>query len=203
MTELLVMKNAVSSLEETSFGGVPVKNKGNDFEWPVCKTCDGPMQYLFRVATPLGLEQVFMCQNEPGLCDEWDANEGGNRVVVLKPKSLEVVKPPEHGETSRGDSYGVSVQTVDSNDYDVAREAWHDNEANTEYVLGKLKGQAFWIQGDETPNCDACNNKMQFVGQFEEGPDTDHSQSMNLGGGGVGYLFDCSTCTTAKFLFQC
>jgi hypothetical protein len=61
----------------TRTGGVPHTPSG--FEWPQCRECAGPMQFLAQVsladaeAGSAGLLSIFMCQNDPGLCDEWDA----------------------------------------------------------------------------------------------------------------------------------
>ncbi|MFF4810949.1 DUF1963 domain-containing protein [Micromonospora chersina] len=52
------------------------------FEWPRCRECEGPMQFLAQIcladADPgsAGLLSIFMCQNEPGLCEEWEAAAG-------------------------------------------------------------------------------------------------------------------------------
>ena len=68
-------------------------------------------------------------------------------------------------------------------------------------MLGQLAGAPSWLQGDETPVCAACQNRMRFVAQLEEGPD--HNTAMNFGGG-CAYVFDCSCgAATGKMLWQC
>ncbi len=185
-------------INETSFGGLPVKELNNDFEWPKCKTCNSEMQYQGKIKTDIGLELIFMCQNDPGMCDDWDANEGGNKAIIMRDEKLEFFKPKSKENTLREIEYSVEIVEVQAESYDEAIENW---KGDTRDVLGSVFGKPDWIQNDETPNCDCCNNKMRFIAQLEEGPD--HKTAMNFGGAGVGYLFDCSKGKTAKFLWQC
>jgi hypothetical protein len=68
-------------------------------------------------------------------------------------------------------------------------------------VLGMVKGEPFWLQGDETPICNTCSQPMKLLAQLEVGPE--YETEMNFGGGGCAYLFDCKECESAKFLWQC
>lgn len=191
-------------MQETNFGGAPVKGVGETFEWPTCQSCEGNMQYLGKVKADLGLEQIFMCQNDPGLCEEYAADYGGNRVVITRATELEAVAIPEEGIVVRGIEHGCEVAEYDSNDYDEAREKWaEEKQVAGRAVLGQLFGSPEWIQGDETPECDQCKKPMRFVAQLEEGYGADVKADMNFGGGGCAYLFDCSCNLTAKFLWQC
>lgn len=185
------------SFNETSFGGLPVKEAGNDTEWPRCKSCKSEMQYQGKIKTDLGLELIFMCQNDPGVCDEWDANSGGNKVIIVKDKKLESFSPKNKRIALRQTEYRGDILEVDAGSYDEARQNW---KGNTRDVLGGLYGEPDWVESDDTPNCDCCNERMRFVAQLEEGPD--ENTAMNFGDAGVGYLFDCSKGKTAKFLWQ-
>lgn len=180
-----------------SFGGLPVKEIGKTLEWPRCRTCDAEMQYLGKIKTDIGLELVFMCANDPGLCDEWDADGGGNKVIIVNDENLEFFKPDNMELALRKTEYGVNIVETNTVDYDRARADW---EGNRREVLGQLYGEPTWIQGEETPECDCCKISMRFVAQLEEGPD--HKTAMNFGSG-VAYLFDCKVGRTAKFLWQC
>ncbi len=201
MTDLVIKKDKPANLEETCFGGKPVKSEGESFEWPVCKCCNLPMQYQFRVTTKLGIEQIFMCQNDPGLCDDWDANSGGNAVIIVKASNLVTVNPPSEEYILSEAEDGALIESVNSENYEEARAEWFEkNKESPRPVLGKLNGQPYWLQSDETPSCVSCNEKMNFVGQFEEGP---NSPGMNFGGGGIACLYDCEACTKGKFLWQC
>jgi len=63
-------------------GGLPLAPPG--FVWPLCATCGGPLQFLVQLlpADVPALDHlllIFMCQNDPGICDEWEPFAGGNR----------------------------------------------------------------------------------------------------------------------------
>ena len=198
MIQLLINDSSKNNiLDETSFGGLPVEENGVTTEWPKCKTCSAEMQYLGKIKTDIGLELIFMCNNDPGMCDEWDAEAGGNKAIVVKGENLDFFEPIDRELSLRETEYGVALIASEEKDYDTARENW---PGNRRAVLGQLYGEPSWIQGDETPECDCCNKKMRFVAQLEEGPD--YKTAMNFGGGGVAYLFDCAEGKTAKFLWQ-
>lgn len=198
MIQLLISDSSKTNiLDDTSFGGLPVHANGETTEWPKCRTCNAEMQYQGKIKTDIGLELIFMCNNDPGMCDEWDAEGGGNKVIVVNPENLDFFKPIDNGLSLRETEYGVKLIETDEEDYDTARENWTGNRRE---VLGQLYGKPGWIQGDETPECECCNKNMRFVAQLEEGPD--HKTAMNFGGGGVAYLFDCKEGKTAKFLWQ-
>ena len=187
-----------NSLTETSFGGLPIKPIGIEQEWPVCKTCNTQMQYLGKIKTNIGLELIFMCQHDPGMCDDWSADSGGNKVLVVDDtQQLEFYKPINETVSLRNTEYSAIIIEDDSNDYDTAREKYTLGNRN---VLGQLFGTPSWYQSDETPHCDCCKKPMRFVAQLEEGPD--YETNMNFGGG-VAYLFDCEEDKKTKFLWQC
>lgn len=186
-----------NNLEESSFGGLPVKQIGSRFDWPKCKSCDSDLQYQGKIKTDLGLELIFMCASNPGMCEEWDPDLGGNAVLIVeKEEDLEFVAPAV-AEAIRNTEYGVKLVNVDSSDYDQAREEFGEKRRE---VLGQLFGSPSWIQGDETPICPQCGNSMRFVAQLEEGPD--YQTAMNFGSGAA-YVFDCHKDRLGKFLWQC
>ena len=89
MTTLMVHAgSAAAGAAVTRTGGVPLVPAG--FSWPACRACEGPMQFLAQVMLG-GLELddrrgvllIFMCQNDPGMCEEWDPVAGGNRALLL------------------------------------------------------------------------------------------------------------------------
>lgn len=188
---------------ETRFGGRP-SAPADSFIWPTCTSCDGNMQFLGQLRANDGdsLLLLFMCQNDPGMCEEWDANEGGNKVIAVGTQSVRLIEPPPVGEVTRPVLHGAALVQVDSDDYDEARDIWCDaNDASARQILGQTGGEPAWIQGDETPACGDCGNEMSFVAQLEEG--TDHETAMNFGGG-CAYVYQC-TCKarSAKMLWQC
>lgn len=189
------------------FGGLPTVPATNDFVWPVCRTCGGVQQYLGRLAVPgePRLILLFQCQNNPGGCEDWDADAGANRAVAVSALDLiEKEAPPEaEGLSTRETRYRAREITVEGDDYDSLRDTWsEENGRSRRDILGQIRGEPQWLQADETPGCALCGNPMRFLAQLEQGPDW--QTEMNFGGGGCAYIFDCSCDTgSAKFLWQC
>lgn len=201
--QLMIFDQAFDPLaKETTFGGIPVFNKGEEFDWPTCSNCNGHMQYLGRISDENHLHLIFMCQNDPGCCEEWDPDEGGNSVISFIPENLVKVSVPDSGETLRDTEYGCKIVKFRDLDYNEARANWADKTQNSfRMVLGMVNGEPFWLQGDETPVCSSCSKPMNLLAQLEVGPE--YETEMNFGGGGCAYLFGCSACESAKFLWQC
>lgn len=188
MIQLLIKEEGRDLLNDTSFGGLPVREAGSEPEWPKC-LCGKELQYQGKIRTDIGYEMIFMYD-----CDEcW----GDGTVQVASAENVEFYHPKDASVALRKTEYGAKNVAVAQTDYNDAREEWQGRRRD---VLGQLYGKPAWIQGDETPKCTCCNAKMRFVAQLEEGPD--HTTAMNFGGG-CGYLFDCPEGRTAKFIFQC
>ena len=204
MVDLLIyspIKAQTASFSETRFGGLPVAEKPQEFEWPCCAYCKLPMQFLGKIASGNRLYQIFMCQNDPGVCEEWSPDDGGNKVVVTPLTTLASVSSPAEGETTRAEEYAAHLVTVDANDYEAARKKFtEDNNMSYRQILGQMGGSPFWLQGDDTPTCDLCQKPMHFLAQLEEGPD--NKTAMNFGGGSA-YVYKCDCGDCAKFLWQC
>lgn len=205
MTTLLINApdNDGSPSEKTKFGGYP-NAPSKAFDWPKCQTCHGNMQFLGQIQTsPDESLLLFMCQNDPGMCDEWDPNLGANKVIPVSTKNLQPVLPPDGGETIRPTHYGAVLTQLDEPDYDEARSQWASaNGKPAREVLGQLGGEPSWLQNEETPTCNSCGNPMRFVAQLEQGPDW--QTEMNFGGGGCAYVFRCPCIPiSAKLLWQC
>lgn len=200
----LIIYHANPHREETSFAGLPLIDQHAPFTWPTCNACHLPMQHLGKIATDLGYEQLFMCQNDPGVCSEWDADMGANCVIITPSSdSLMPLSPPDSGEALRqGNPYGTRLVTIDAENYSDAIRLWKkdNNTDSARLVLGQLYGEPEWLQNDETPTCNHCKKNMRFVAQLEAGPD--YKTEMNFGGG-CAYVFDCGCKNTAKFLWQC
>lgn len=195
----------------TRTGGVPLALAGT--EWPCCASCEHPMQFLAQVVLDdlvegggegkRGVLALFACQNDPGMCDDWEPNSGGNRALLLPLDGLEPLRQPEsEAPLVLGEVRAVVLERESQDDYDLAREAWAARSERPESsVLGQLGGRPAWIQADETPSCPSCARTMPFIIQLEEGPD--HSTAMNFGGAGSAYAFACEPCGRALFLWQC
>ena len=207
MTTLMVYAGrAAAGAAVTRTGGVPLLPGG--FSWPACLACKGPMQFLAQVMLSdlevddrRGVLLIFMCQNDPGMCDEWDPAAGGNAALLLPFAGLRPAVAPPGPAAGLGEVSAVRYVIMDA-DYDQAREDWAGREARpARDVLGQLGGQPSWVQADETPACRECSAPMSLAVQLEEG--RDHRTAANFGGGGCGYGFTCPRCSTAAFLWQC
>lgn len=164
-------------------GGVPLVPDG--FVRPKCRECGGAMQFLAHLPLDIGVIAVFLCQNDPGMCDDWDANAGANRADLF-PGELTPATVPAEGETLQGAITALRCHPADA--------------PPEEPVLGRLGGEPEWLQGDETPDCPSCATRMTFTAELEEG--YDFATSANFGGGGRGYVFRCRPCGEAAFLWQ-
>lgn len=196
---LLDPKTPSGPSAETLFGGTPSVDDG--FTWPACGTCTGNMSFLGQIGHPEAerLLLVFMCENDPGTCDEWDANEGGNAVISAKTGNLSLAALPVGG--AERPRYGARIERSEAAGYNAARSRWgEENPGRQREVLGQFGGAPEWVQGDETPTCDGCGETMLLVAQLETGPD--YATEMNFAGG-CGYVFDCGCpAGTPKFLWQ-
>lgn len=130
-----------------------------------------------------GILALFACQNDPGMCEDWDPTAGGNRVLLptagLQPLPLPRLDDGADETVLVLGAVRAVITEHDSNpDYDEAREAWAARTGRPDSsVLGQLGGTPAWIQGNETPACPHCAHPMPLAVQLEEGPD--HSTAMN------------------------
>ncbi|MCA9215518.1 MAG: hypothetical protein KDB27_20780 [Planctomycetales bacterium] len=152
-----------------------------------------------EVSSLSGILLLFACQNQPGMCDDWDADSGANAALLVAPGD-EPITAPLNGVTKLDletflslEPYDSSLsQAFDDDNYVAAV----DGDGN---VLGKIGGGPVWKQGDETPSCE-CGQPMRFVALLEERGES----GVNFGGGGCGFAFICTRCNDkAKFLWQC
>ena len=86
------------------------------------------MQYQGKIKTDIGLEMIFMCNNDPGMCDEWDSENLGNKVIIISGENLEILQPLDKTLSLREAEYGIKIVEVVSDDYDSARESWSGNK---------------------------------------------------------------------------
>ncbi|MEW2260650.1 DUF1963 domain-containing protein [Streptomyces sp. NPDC047869] len=196
----------------TRTGGVPLAPA--ETPWPCCASCSGPMQFLAQVVLDdlqdgpehRGFLALFACQNDPGMCGDWERDSGGNQALLFPADGLEPLAQPaddvDEALLLLGSVRAVSLVQMDQPDYDQAGEEWTArSDRPRSSVLGQLGGEPAWIQNDETPSCPSCALPMPLIVQLEEGPD--HSTAMNFGGCGSGYAFACEPCGHAKLLWQC
>jgi hypothetical protein len=178
------------------------------FSWPVCRTCSGKLQYMASLPLSKDLEVVnravsalllFQCQHNPGLCDEWEPESGGNAALVVQTTdAVEIVPPKDSVPLKSGSGVGLRL-FQEPIDPDESEALYNDAfNMNGSKVIGKAGGLPFWVQTDATPTC-SCGTKMKFIAQLEERA----ARGLNFGGGGTVYSFVCPACrVSAKQLFQ-
>ena len=192
-------------------GGVPLAPAG--FAWPLCG-CGGPLQFFAHLPVEDGVLSVFLCQNDPGACEFWDASSSANRVYLFPREELRPVAVPEAGltllpATSAIRTHVVTIDPEDACDeegiepdaYDLARSGWkwepEERFGKQREVLGSLGGSPSYLEDDRLPVCPSCTGTMEFAAHLEEG--IARETSMNLGGQ-LGYVFVCRPCREGAFL---
>lgn len=202
----LLIEDASGSATAT-VGGRPIAPIG--VAWPECRSCQGPMQFLAQIplaecdeVLPGRSSQsllIFQCQNDPGMCDEWDPESGGNAAILVEAGRGSVLPVPE-GETLLPAESRLAFVAYESRPGESPDDAYCEaiDEPGSK-VIGKIGGDPLWIQGDETPTCE-CGARMSFVCQLE----CCGGGGINFGDVGVGYAFVCPECSDqARFLWQC
>ncbi|MEU7415323.1 YwqG family protein [Streptomyces antibioticus] len=198
-------------------GGVPLAPAG--FTWPMCG-CGGPLQFFAHLPVEDGVLSVFVCQNDPGACEFWDATSSANRVHLFPREELQPVAVPETGVTLlpvtsaiRNHVVTLDPEEVDDHDdddddddlapdpYDLARSGWkrepEERFGKQREVLGSLGGSPSYLEDDRVPACRSCTRSMEFAAHLEEGISA--RTAMNLGGQ-LGYVFVCRACREGAFL---
>ncbi|MFD3761211.1 hypothetical protein [Streptomyces sp. NPDC058622] len=192
-------------------GGVPLAPAG--FAWPLCG-CGGPLQFFAHLPVEDGVLSVFLCQNDPGACEFWDASSSANRVYLFPREELRPVAVPEAGltllpATSAIRTHVVTIDPEDACDeegiepdaYDLARSGWkrepEERFGKQREVLGSLGGSPSYLEDDRLPVCPSCTGTMEFAAHLEEG--ISRETAMNLGGQ-LGYVFVCRRCREGAFL---
>ncbi|WP_407835195.1 hypothetical protein ACE1OC_00310 [Streptomyces sp. DSM 116496] len=192
-------------------GGVPLAPAG--FAWPLCG-CGGPLQFFAHLPVEDGVLSVFLCQNDPGACEFWDASSSANRVHLFPREGLQPVAVPEAGltllpATSAIRTHVVTIDREDACDeegiepdaYDLARSGWkrepEERFGKQREVLGSLGGSPSYLEDDRLPACPSCTGTMEFAAHLEEGMTWE--TAMNLGGQ-LGYVFVCRPCREGAFL---
>lgn len=195
-------------------GGVPLAPEGAG--WPACADCGGPMQFFAHLPVEDVVLSVFLCRNDPGACESWDAASGANRVFLFPRTGLVPMAVPREGVTLLPAVSAVRTEAVpfppaedggyggdggDGDPYDLARSGWKQQPGERfgkqREVLGSLGGAPSYLEDERVPECPGCSGAMEFAAHLEEG--FDHRYAMNLGGD-LGYVFVCRPCGTGAFL---
>lgn len=189
---------------EDEFGGTP---PGVDAgAWPCCADCHHPMMFVALLRShgerlPLAAGAavaLFACNGDfsGGTCETWDADAGCNRALLLSEEQLagpRLAAPPTGpaGEAPTSPMKARKIAYKARFEIDPVAEENAEGPEDT----SKVGGYPAWIQGDDTPACEACGGPMSFVAQLDQRLD----KALNFGGG-AGYLFTCPH--EAKFLWQ-
>jgi len=213
MAQTLMIYNGTTDdhADAARTGGVPLAPAG--FSWPLCAECGGPMQFFAHLPLEHGVLSVFLCQNDPGACETWDASSGSNRAFLFPRDGLVPRVVPARGVTLLPVVSAIRNEVVTTDDdttaeppegtdhYDLARAAWQAEPGaqwgKQREVLGSLGGEPTYLEDDRIPQCPSCARPMDFAAHLEEGIDS--RTAANLGGA-VGYVFTCAGCAEAAFL---
>ncbi|MFC7918616.1 DUF1963 domain-containing protein [Streptomyces cinereoruber] len=213
-TTLMIHDGPVSADSDAPrTGGVPLAPAG--FVWPVCD-CGGPLQFFAHLPVEDGVLSVFLCQNDPGACEFWDARSAANRVFLFPREDLRPVAVPESGATLLPATSAIRTHVVafdpeaadeadeeecEPDAYDIARQGWRrepgERFGKQREVLGSLGGSPSYLEDDRLPACPSCAGAMEFAAHLEEG--LTRETAMNLGGQ-LGYVFVCRACREGAFL---
>jgi uncharacterized protein YwqG len=118
------------------------------------------------------------------LCETWDFHGGANKVIV------------QTGSNELRASIllkEITEPSIDVSDY--SNEETLVQQISDETKIG---GVPYWLQDNETPKCKV---KMNFICQINTNSIND--ESIDFGGGGLGYTFLSINCREAGFLWQC
>ncbi|MEV7414722.1 hypothetical protein [Streptomyces sp. NPDC089919] len=216
----------------TRLGGLPLAPAGT--EWPVCAACSGPLQFIAQVVPGDGsVLAVFMCANDPGSCQEWDAWAGANKAFVFPAEGLRAMPLPPlpAAADAEDDTADDDADEADDEDEDYADED-DDEEVR---VLGAVRA-AVSVVVPGTGYDEACDAwagssgraEREVLGQLGGEPEwlqydqtpvcPDCAAPMAFTacleegpdavtapnfGSGTGYLHACAPCARAAFLWQC
>lgn len=176
----------MSTSRGSRIGGLPTA--GADFTWPDCRYHRTPMQFTAQFDLGDRLVLVFFCQQDPGLCDSWEADEGCNAVIVLSAEAAMTVATTPEG-IRPAPLAPMTLETApriaeDGHDVDesVTADGWTP--------IGIWGGEPYWIQDDETPA------GARFLAQLDETP-----LGINFADG-YGYVFIGEDGESGKTLFQ-
>ncbi len=76
---LLLVPGQVASIGQ--LGGDPLVPAG--LQWPSCVSCDGAMTHMVQLGVDDRLLTMFQCENNPGMCSDWEPFAGGNAAVLV------------------------------------------------------------------------------------------------------------------------
>jgi hypothetical protein len=173
-----------------SYGGHPRGIRGN--LWPRCAVCGAPMCHMMQVdAGPSvdlgGYERlsVFICHATGGRCEDWNAHNGANKVLLHAEKDDTLYDGPPTVRVYRRTRL-IAGEPVD--ELDLMRRVKAGEVTMTQALSSikhdKVGGGAVWLQGEATPKSKTGEGNMRLAVQF-----TTNIVSFDITPGGMGYIF--------------
>jgi hypothetical protein len=206
----------------TKLGGAPVLFE--DTDWPVCKQCNRPLQFLgqLRLDDPLPLSDeyqmayIFMCHaggdDDPPTwdgCWTWGSELGANAVIVQRAAADGPVVLADPSAPSFAD-WTVALEHTTEPDIDTTKTyPW---EVLEPLCVAKVGGVPYWIQDSEIPRCPNCHRMTRYIAQLsytyhaEGSASQDDYLDFNFGDAGKAYVFLCKQACGprgAAMLWQC
>jgi hypothetical protein len=206
--------------EQTAFvekyGGLPwgIPQK----EWPHCVECGATMSHVATLkhdSERLNLGKdgrvvlIFMCEENPGMCETWDTNSGANTVIFLDESQLypKITLPPTPNTVvlpeARVLAWEQKEDSVKEEDYPLyfnnsdyfalGKQENEDDEEEEDDSMSpdsgfKLGSVPCWVQGAE----EGPEEPFRFVAQLSpivKASDTDQLEVATYGDYGLAYLF--------------
>jgi hypothetical protein len=147
------------------------------------------MQFLAQVvlddlgdgAEGRGILAMFACQNDPGMCGDWEPDSGGNQAFLFPGEDLvPLPQPADADETllQLGSVRTVSLVQVDESDYDLAGEEWASRE-------DRRKDGGHRAEGKRHVLCSAHEVVESELGGLADGLCVEEQQKASDAGGDV------------------
>ena len=203
----------------TKIGGAPVFFQQT--EWPLCRECSQPLQFLaqFRLDQPLPLARryqmayVFMCAE----CNSTYDPESGTNAVLLQSEDTDTFVEPGLNPLLEFTAELV-YREEPVLDEGMEPETW-DRLAARVSEETKIGGTPRWVQFEEIPACPQCSGRTNYTAQINEllidpaqqvvtrmWDEPAQQIILEFGDAGRSYIFLCAKeCAPrgAAFLWQC
>lgn len=199
MRDSLLIRESVRRTSHV--GGSPRAGAGES--WPLCESCREAMQFFAELSsrelTLRGADEsilAFWCPNDAGLTAH-GADPRTTRVLRVPPTSpaLAVPSRSQPFPTTLPSSVSLRTEPVTLGDTDDERiRRYQALMLERGDVLG-LTGKPIWIQEDQTPGCERCDQPMELVAQLES-----DTAGLQLGDAGIAYVFRCRSCVASGAL---
>ncbi|CAO4848066.1 MAG: hypothetical protein FADNKDHG_01523 [Holosporales bacterium] len=190
----------------TKFGGKPTWL--NKPQWPISTYTQQPMQFICQIVldgklfpNALGtIAYIFMANEDDGLSSTWEYEAGDNAVIIQTGKVPPFIKISDKNENELL-NHEYSVTYIDHEDVpSISQDKLNLTDEEYEVYMSKKKytkigGDPAFLQGDEFPE----GENWKLLCQFEESKMPFY---INLGGGGIAYVFINMDGTEGRLMWQ-